>query len=136
MRALVVIGVVLVLFSICALVFGGVTYFTTKRALDAGPFHVDVQKPHTIVFNPIVGIVASATGAVMIVAGITKNWMHAGRIVAMTDLLLLPMSAGPITMTPSAATVAADKCARRHRDEDCIADTGRAYRRRCGHREG
>src|SRR5262249_2868478 len=70
MRALVVIGVVLVPFGICALVFGGVTSLTTEWALDAGPFHVDVQKPHTIVFNPIVGIVASAAGAVMIVAGI------------------------------------------------------------------
>lgn len=69
MRALVVIGVLLVLFGICALLFQGVTYFTTERAVDAGPFKVDVQKPHTIVFNPIAGIVAAAAGAVMIIAG-------------------------------------------------------------------
>jgi hypothetical protein len=69
MRALVVIGVLLVLFGIAALAFQGVTYFTTERAVDAGPFHVDVQRPHTIVFNPIVGIVAAGAGVVMIVAG-------------------------------------------------------------------
>jgi hypothetical protein len=69
MRALVVIGVLLVLFGIVALTVQGFTYFTTERAVDAGPFKVDVQKPHTIVFNPIVGIAAVAAGAVMVVAG-------------------------------------------------------------------
>jgi hypothetical protein len=69
MRALVVIGVLLILFGIVALTFQGFTYFTTERAVDAGPFHVDVQKPHTIVFNPIVGIVAVAAGAVLTIAG-------------------------------------------------------------------
>ena len=69
MRALVVIGVLLVLFGIAALVFQGFTFFTTDRVLDAGPFKVDVQKPHTIVFNPVVGIAAVVGGAVMIFAG-------------------------------------------------------------------
>jgi hypothetical protein len=69
MRALVVIGVLLILFGIVALTVQGVTFFTTERAVDAGPFKVDVQKPHTIVFNPIVGIVAVVAGVVMVVAG-------------------------------------------------------------------
>jgi uncharacterized membrane protein YidH (DUF202 family) len=69
MRALVVIGVLLILFGIVALVVPGVTFFTTDRAVDAGPFKVDVQRPHTIVFNPIAGIVAVAAGVVMVVAG-------------------------------------------------------------------
>jgi len=69
MRALVVIGVLLVLFGILALTVGGFTFFTTDRAVDAGPLKIDVQRPHTIVFNPIAGIVAAAAGAVMIFAG-------------------------------------------------------------------
>ena len=68
MRFLVVIGVLLVLFGIGALAFQGVTFFTTERVVDAGPFHVDVQKPHTIIFNPIVGIAALVGGLVMIFA--------------------------------------------------------------------
>src|SRR5262245_54857078 len=56
MRALVVIGVMLILFGICTLLFQGVTYFTTERAVDAGPIKVDVQKPHAVVFNPIAGV--------------------------------------------------------------------------------
>ena len=69
MRSLVVIGVLLILFGIGALMFQGITFFTTERVVDAGPFHVDVQKPHTIILNPIVGIAALAGGAVMVFAG-------------------------------------------------------------------
>ena len=69
MRSLVVIGVLLILFGIAALAFQGFTFFTSERVVDAGPFKVDVQKPHTIIFNPIVGIVAVAAGAVLTIAG-------------------------------------------------------------------
>jgi hypothetical protein len=69
MRPLILIGVLLILFGICALVFQGFTYFTQERVVDAGPLKVDVQKPHTIVFHPVVGIAAVAGGAVMVVAG-------------------------------------------------------------------
>jgi hypothetical protein len=69
MRFLVVIGVLLILFGIGALVFQGITFFTTDRVVDAGPFHVDVQKPHTIIFHPLVGIAALASGAVLVLVG-------------------------------------------------------------------
>ncbi len=69
MRALVVIGVLLILFGIVALGFQGFTFFTSERVVDAGPFHVDVQRPHTIIFNPIVGIAALIGGAVLVMAG-------------------------------------------------------------------
>ena len=39
------------------------------HSLDAGPFKVDVQRPHTIVFHPAVGLAALAGGAVMVLAG-------------------------------------------------------------------
>ncbi len=69
MRPLVVIGVLLILFGIAALAFQGFTFFTSERVVDAGPFKVDVQKPHTIILNPIVGIAALVGGGVMVVAG-------------------------------------------------------------------
>jgi hypothetical protein len=69
MRPLILIGVVLILFGICALAFQGFTFFTQERVVDAGPFKVDVQKPHTIILNPIVGIAALAGGAVLVIAG-------------------------------------------------------------------
>ena len=69
MRALILIGVVLILFGICALVFQGFTFFTHEPVVDAGPFHVDVQKLHTIIFNPIVGVASIGAGAVLVMAG-------------------------------------------------------------------
>lgn len=69
MRALMIVGILLVLFGIFALGFQTVTFFTHERVVDAGPFHVDVARPHTIFFHPIVGILAVVSGLVMIVAG-------------------------------------------------------------------
>ncbi len=69
MRALMVIGVLLIAFGIFVLAFQGVTYVTQDRIVDAGPLKVDVQHPHTIVFNPIVGVVAVVAGIALAVAG-------------------------------------------------------------------
>jgi uncharacterized membrane protein HdeD (DUF308 family) len=63
------VGVLLILFGICALAFQGFTFFTQERVLDAGPFKVDVQKPHTIVLHPVVGLAALAAGVVLVIAG-------------------------------------------------------------------
>jgi uncharacterized membrane protein HdeD (DUF308 family) len=69
MRALMIIGMLLIVFGIAALMFQGITYYTTERVVDAGPFKVDVQKPHTIILHPIVGIAAVVGGIAMVVAG-------------------------------------------------------------------
>jgi uncharacterized membrane protein HdeD (DUF308 family) len=69
MRALMIIGVLLIVFGVAALMFQGITYYTTERVVDAGPFKVDVQKPHTIILHPIVGIAAVVGGIAMVVAG-------------------------------------------------------------------
>jgi len=62
------IGVLLVILGIVALAFQGITIFTTERVAEAGPFAIDVSRPHTIIFNPVLGVVALAAGLVMIFA--------------------------------------------------------------------
>jgi hypothetical protein len=69
MRIAVVIGVLLIVLGVVALGFQSITYFTTERAVSAGPFEIDVQKPHTIVLNPIVGVGALIAGALLVLAG-------------------------------------------------------------------
>jgi uncharacterized membrane protein HdeD (DUF308 family) len=69
MRLLMVIGVLLVIVGIIALAVPSITFFTTKRVADAGFFKIDVQRPHTILLNPIVGIAALVAGLVLVVAG-------------------------------------------------------------------
>ena len=69
MRPLMIVGILLIVLGVCALMFQGVTYFTTERVAQAGPFAIDVQKPHTIVLHPIVGIAAIAGGVACVFAG-------------------------------------------------------------------
>lgn len=69
MRALAIIGMLLIIFGIVALSFQGFTFFTHERVLDAGPFKVDAAHPHTIILHPIVGIVSVVAGLVLVLAG-------------------------------------------------------------------
>jgi hypothetical protein len=70
MRLLAIVGVVLIVFGIVVLGFQTITYFTVERVVDAGPFHIDVQRPHTIVFNPVIGAVAVVAGLVLVITGL------------------------------------------------------------------
>ena len=73
MKPLVVLGVILVIVGIVALAVPGFTYFTTERVADVGFFKIDVQKPHTIVFNPIVGIAALIAGLVLVAVSLRPS---------------------------------------------------------------
>jgi hypothetical protein len=68
-QAMRLIGVLLIVLGIVALCFQSITFFTHERVAEAGPFHIDVTKPHTIFLNPIVGIVAVVAGAFLVLAG-------------------------------------------------------------------
>jgi uncharacterized membrane protein HdeD (DUF308 family) len=69
MRALVLVGLILVVLGIVALAVPSFTYFTTERVADAGFFKIDVSRPHTVVINPIVGGIALAAGVVLVILG-------------------------------------------------------------------
>jgi len=69
MRPLAVIGLLLVVLGIIALAVPSITYFTTERVADVGFFRIEVSRPHTIVFNPVVGVVALAVGIVLFLVG-------------------------------------------------------------------
>jgi len=73
MRPLVVIGFILVVLGIAALAIPSVTFFTTERVADVGFFKIDISRPHTIVFNPIVGGAALAAGIVLAIVGLRSG---------------------------------------------------------------
>ena len=64
-----VLGIVLIALGLLALAVPTFTFFTTERAVDAGFFKIDYQKPHTVVLNPAVGIVAVLAGVGVLFAG-------------------------------------------------------------------
>ena len=73
MRALAVIGVLLIVLGVGALAFQSITYFTMERVLDAGPLHIDMQRPHTIVFHPVAGAAAVLAGLVLVMVGVKRR---------------------------------------------------------------
>jgi len=73
MRPIVVIGLILAGLGIVALAVPSFTFFTTQRVADVGFFTVDISRPHTIVFNPIVGGVALAVGLALAIVGLRSG---------------------------------------------------------------
>ena len=69
MRTAAVFGLLLIVLGAVALTFQGFTFFTHDRLVEAGPFHIDVQKPHTIILHPIVGVVALVAGVALLLSG-------------------------------------------------------------------
>jgi len=61
-----ILGILLVVLGVLALTYQGFTFWTTERAADVGPFAIDIQRPHTIIFHPILGVVALIAGAMMV----------------------------------------------------------------------
>ncbi len=62
------LGIILALIGVVALLVPSITFFTTERVADAGFFAIDVQKPHTIVLNPVVGVILLGLGCIMLFA--------------------------------------------------------------------
>jgi hypothetical protein len=73
MRPLVVIGLIVAGLGIVALAVPSYTFFTTERVADIGFFTVDISRPHTIVFNPILGGVALAVGLALAIVGLRSG---------------------------------------------------------------
>ena len=73
MRPLVLVGLVLAVLGLVALAVPSFTYFTTEHIVDAGFLKIDVARPHTIVFNPIVGGVALTVGIVLVLVGLRSR---------------------------------------------------------------
>jgi len=66
------VGVLLVALGIVALCFQGFTFFTTERAAEVGPFAIDVQKPHTVIFHPVLGVAALVVGGLIVMSSRDK----------------------------------------------------------------
>lgn len=67
------IGILLILFGLVALTVGGINYTKREKVLDIGPLQASTEKHKTIPLPPIVGILAIAGGAIVLVAGGSKT---------------------------------------------------------------
>jgi uncharacterized membrane protein YidH (DUF202 family) len=64
-----IFGVILVIVGVIALIYGGITWTTHKKAVDLGPIQVDKSEQHSIPLPPLLGVVAIIGGGALFLFG-------------------------------------------------------------------
>ncbi len=67
-----IIGIILIAIGIIALAYGGFSYTTREKVIDAGPLQVSADKQKTVPFPPILGGICLVGGIVLVLAGNKK----------------------------------------------------------------
>ena len=73
MRAMVILGIVLVIAGLAVLVWPAFTYTTTEEVLDIGPLEVTTEDRDRVELPPLLGLGAAAAGITMIVLGTRRT---------------------------------------------------------------
>jgi len=73
MKALALVGVVLIVLGIIALAYQGITYTTREKVIDLGPLKASVEKQKTIPLPPILGGLAVAAGVFLVWVGARRS---------------------------------------------------------------
>lgn len=73
MKPVTLVGIALIVLGVLALAYQGITYTTREQVIDLGPFKASVDKERSIPLPPIVGILALAGGAVLVMVGARKS---------------------------------------------------------------
>ena len=68
-----IVGVILVVLGVLALAYQGITYTSRTTVIDVGPLHATADREKTVPLPPVLGIVAVAGGAALLVAGARKR---------------------------------------------------------------
>ncbi len=62
-------GILLIIAGVAALIYGGFSYTSRKKAVDLGPIQIDTTQHHSVPISPILGVIAIAGGAVLVYSG-------------------------------------------------------------------
>lgn len=68
-----IIGIVLIVIGIIALAYGGFSYTTREKVIDAGPLQVSADKEKSVPLPPILGGLCLVGGIVLVLAGNRKS---------------------------------------------------------------
>ena len=66
-------GILLIIFGVAALIYGGFTYSTQKDVVNFGGMQISTTENHTLPVSPILGIIAIAGGAGLIYSEVKKR---------------------------------------------------------------
>jgi hypothetical protein len=73
MKSITLLGILLVVLGILALVYQGFSYTRQEKVLDIGPIHAIADRQEHVPVPPIVGGLALAAGAALLVIGAKKK---------------------------------------------------------------
>ncbi len=68
-----IVGILLIIFGVLALAYGGIRYTQREKVLEIGPLQATTEKHHEIPLSPIVGIASIVGGAVLAAASTRTN---------------------------------------------------------------
>ncbi|MEP7072507.1 MAG: DUF3185 domain-containing protein [Verrucomicrobiota bacterium] len=68
-----IIGVILIVIGIIALAYGGFSYTSREKVIDAGPLQVSADKQKSVPLPPILGALCLVGGVVLVVVGNKKS---------------------------------------------------------------
>jgi threonine/homoserine/homoserine lactone efflux protein len=66
------VGILLVIAGVAALVYGGFSYTSHKKAVDLGAIQIDKTEHHSLPVPPLLGMVAIAGGAALFYFGVKQ----------------------------------------------------------------
>jgi len=64
-----IIGIILIALGVVGLIYGGITYTSSRNVVDMGSVHLQVDQKKQIPLSPIAGATAVAIGVVLIILG-------------------------------------------------------------------
>jgi hypothetical protein len=70
MKAVTVVGLVLIVVGLVALVYQGITYTSRETVIDIGPLHATADRQKTLPLPPVLGIAAVAGGVALLIVGL------------------------------------------------------------------
>ena len=73
MKPIGIVGIILIAIGILALAYGGFSYTTREKVIDAGPLQVSADKEKTVPLPPILGGLCLVGGIVLVLAGDKKS---------------------------------------------------------------
>jgi len=73
MRAISILGIVLIVFGIFVLASEGITYTKTEKVIDIGPIQATAKHRKTIPISPIAGGASVATGVALVIVGAKRR---------------------------------------------------------------
>ena len=73
MKLITMLGILLTAIGVISLIYQGVSFTTREKVIEFGPLQAYRETKKTIPLHPIIGVLAIASGILLIVAGVRKK---------------------------------------------------------------